>query len=237
MTKIFITGSTDGLGFLAAQQLIKEGNEVVLHARNQKRADDVLQKLPMVKHVVIGDLGDRKEVESIAQQVNALGEFDTVIYNAGIDSMDAELTFKVNDLSPYLLTALIKTPKRIIYISSGMHVGAKLNITNLAQTTDYSSSKLQLVLLTKALARLNSDVIVTAVDPGWVPTKMGGRMATDDLTEGYMTQVWLATLEDKSVSGDYFHHKKLSRYDQRADDEHLQNAYLQELASITKVKI
>lgn len=144
----------------------------------------------------------------------------------------------MNDLAPYLLTALIETPKRIIYVSLGIHVGARLDIMDLVhQTTDYSSSKLQLVLLTKALARLNSDIVVTAVDPGWVPIKMGGRMATDDLTEDYMTQVWLATLEDKSVSGDYFHHKKLSRYDQRADDEHLQNAYLQELASITKVKI
>lgn len=232
MTKIFITGSTDGLGYLAARKLIAEGNEVTIHARNQQRAEDVKKELPEAKHIVIGDLGNRLEVESIANQVNKIGVFDTVIYNAGVDSMNSELTFKVNVLAPYLLTALIKRPQRIIYISSGMHRGAELSINNLLETTTYSSSKLQILLLAKTLARLLPNVTVTAVDPGWVPTKMGGSMATDDLTMGYTTQVWLATLNDRSVSGGYYHHLKLEQYDQRVDNVELQKSDFNPIAGV-----
>ncbi|WP_334352560.1 SDR family NAD(P)-dependent oxidoreductase [Companilactobacillus sp. HBUAS56257] len=232
MAKIFITGSTDGLGFLAAKKLLADGNEVVLHARNEQRAADVRQKLN-VKNIVIGDLGSQSEVEDIAKQVNALGKFDTVIYNAGVYTSDRELTFKVNDVASYLLTALINKPKHSIYVSSGMHVNARLDINNLVKTTDYSSSKLQIVLLVKALAKRYPEMISTAVDPGWVPTKMGGQMATDDLTAGYMTQVKLATSDDLSLNGGYFHHQKPSHYDKRADDGKLQADYLEQLAKIT----
>lgn len=237
MGKIFITGSTEGLGLLTAKRLIKEGNEVVLHARNQKRLEDVKKELPSVKNIVVGDLSVKSDVENIAKQVNALGTFDTVIYNAGVDSTDSKLTFTVNDIAPYLLTALINTPKRIIYISSGMHKGAALNMENLEKSTSYSSSKLQLLLLMKAVARLFPQTTVTAVDPGWVPTRMGGTMATDDLTKGYTTQVWLATLEDHSVSGKYFYHLNPDHYDQRVDDLKLQDQYLEHLAEITNITI
>lgn len=237
MDKIFITGSTEGLGLLTAKKLIKDGNEVVLHARNQKRLEDIKRELPNVKNIVVGDLSVRSDIENIAKQVNALGTFDTVIYNAGVNSTDSNLTFKVNDVAPYLLTALINTPKRIIYISSGMHKGASLNMENLAESTNYSSSKLQLLLLMKGVDRLLPQTTVTAVDPGWVPTRMGGTMATDDLTKGYTTQLWLATLEDPSVSGKYFYHLNPDHYDARANDVQLQDEYLNRLAEMTNVKI
>jgi len=220
MTKILITGSTEGLGYLAAKQLLQDGNDGVLHARNQQRAHDVLEKLPVRTKVVIGDLGVRSEVESIAKQANEIGNFDAVIFNAGIDSTDSNLTFKVNDLAPYLLTALLNKPKRIIYLSSSMHRGAGLDIANLNGTTTYSSSKLQILLLTKTLARLYPDISINAVDPGWVPTRMGGSMAPDDLTAGYATQVWLAT-NDTQVTGEYLHHLKQNPYDHRVDDANI----------------
>ncbi len=86
MDKILITGSTDGLGFLTAKRLIADGQEVVLHARNAQRAKEVLLRLPQVKHVVIGDLSSRNDVEDLAQQINQLGPFDTIIHNAGVYS-------------------------------------------------------------------------------------------------------------------------------------------------------
>ncbi|KRO00597.1 SDR family NAD(P)-dependent oxidoreductase [Companilactobacillus kimchiensis] len=234
MTSIFITGSTEGLGYLTAKNLIESGNDVTLHARNQQRANDVSKKLQNAKHIVIGDLSNRKDVDSIANQVNDLGTFDTVIYNAGVSTSDTDLTFKVNVIAPYLLTTLINRPKRIVYVSSGMHKGARLDINNLPRTTDYSSSKLQVLLLTKIFAKQLPDTIVTAVDPGWVPTGMGGSMATDDLTMGYTSQVKLATTNDHSITGSYFYHLKPDSYDQRADDIDLQRQYLQKLQEITK---
>lgn len=236
MAKIFITGSTEGLGYLAAKRLTDDGNEVVLHARNQQRADDVKKTLPDNK-VVIGDLSKRAEVEGIAKQVNALGTFDTVIYNAGVDNVENNLTFKINVLAPYLLTALINRPKRIIYIDSSMHLGGQVDLNDLAATTDYSSSKFQILLLTKALARIWTDTTVTAVDPGWVPTRMGGKRAPDDLTKGYLTQVWLATLDDSSVSGTYYHHQKPAHYNHQVDDIELQAEYLKQMSEITGVTI
>ncbi|KRL68149.1 SDR family NAD(P)-dependent oxidoreductase [Companilactobacillus versmoldensis] len=237
MSKIFITGSSDGLGLLAAKDLISKGNEVVFHARNQKRAEDIRREVPSAKEIVIGDLANQKEVSDIAKQVNQIGSMDAVIYNAGISSGNSELTFKVNVMAPYLLTALIKFHKRVVYVSSGMHVGSKLDLENLLTATDYSSSKLQIVILTKLLARKFPEVVFTAVDPGWVPTKMGDSMATDDLTLGYTTQVWLATLEDKNVSGEYFHHLKPAHYDARADDDAIQNNFLSKLIEISGVDI
>ncbi|TBX38666.1 SDR family NAD(P)-dependent oxidoreductase [Lactiplantibacillus paraplantarum] len=237
MTKILITGSTDGLGYLTAKCLLDGNNEVVLHARNPKRAQDVLKEFPQVNEVVIGDLASLSEVKALATQINQLGPFDAIIYNAGIYSTNTELTFRVNDLAPYLLTSLVERPKRIVYVSSGMHQGANLDIDNLDQTTNYSSSKFQILLLAKAVARYWSNVTVTSVDPGWVPTKMGGKSATDDLKLGYTSQVWLATTTDTTISGNYYYHKRLAPYDTRTDDSKLQDAYVAALSKITGIKM
>lgn len=117
-----------------------------------------------------------------------------------------------------------------------MHYGSRLNLQNLSNL-DYSSSKLQLLLFAKLLTHLWSDVTTTIVDPGWVPTKMGGPATNDDLTLGYTTQVWLATLDDTSVSGTYYHHMKPDRYDSRADDQGIQNKLLIALEEITGTKL
>lgn len=137
MAKIFITGSSTGLGALAAKDLIAMGNEVYLHARNEKRAQDALNENPQAKGVVIGDLADLEQVKHVAKQVNELGQMDVVIENAGVDSSDSKLTARVNVEAPYLLTALIKKPKRIIYVDSGMHKGAMLDINNLETNLSY----------------------------------------------------------------------------------------------------
>lgn len=236
MAKIFITGSTDGLGMLAAKQLIKVGNDVYLHARNESRAIDARVQVPYAKEILIGDLASKSEVKNLARQMNEIGPFDTVIYNAGISSNDKRSIFKVNVLAPYMLTALTTKPKRIIYISSGMHKGAKLDLDNLENDTDYSSSKLQILMLTKVLSR-KWKVAVNAVDPGWVPTKMGGPNANDDLIEGYTSQVWLATLDDPKVTGKYFYHMRPDDYDKRVDNVALQDEFLEKIASISGIKL
>ncbi|ETY72583.1 short-chain dehydrogenase [Lactiplantibacillus fabifermentans T30PCM01] len=236
MTKIFITGSTDGLGFLTAKRLMDAGNEVVLHARNHQRAAEVKRKLPQAKNIVIGDLSSQTAVESLANQLNDLGPFDTIIHNAGVYTGNSALTFQVNVLAPYLLTALVKRPKRLIYISSGMHYGSRLDLKDLTNL-DYSGSKLQVLLLAKLLAQRWPNVTTTIVDPGWVPTKMGGAAANDDLTLGYTTQVWLATLADTSVTGTYYHHMKPARYDARVDNQAIQNKFLIALENATGVKL
>ena len=235
--KILVTGSTTGIGFLTARKLIENGNDVYLHARNKEKAIYLKNKLPQAKNVLIGDLGKRSEVIRLSKEINKLGQLNTIIHNAGVYSSNNELIFKVNVLAPYIMSSLIRIPKKIIFTSSNMHLGASLVIDQIEKDTDYSSSKLQVLLLAKSIARLHKNTIVTTVDPGWVPTRMGGSQATDSLIQGYPTQVYLATLDNNAVSGKYFYHLKETNYDVRVDNIDLQNKFLEKMYKITKLKI
>lgn len=136
-----------------------------------------------------------------------------------------------------MLTCLIKKPERLIYLSSGMHLSGKLNLKNWdTGQISYSDSKLHCLILAKAVARKWPEVFSNAVDPGWVPTKMGGAGAPDNLQKGYETQVWLAVGEDAKVSGCYFFHQKEARYSNEADNADLQDQFLARCAQITGVR-
>ena len=231
MASIFITGSSDGLGLLSAKKLVSLGHKVVLHARNAERGKEALKKVPGAAAVLTGDLTRIEEIRLLADAVNAAGSFDAVIHNAGIYKAMARDLFMVNTLAPYLLTCLIQRPARLIYISSGMHLQGRLLpgqfVADIGRIT-YSDTKLHVLMLSKAVARKWTDVYSNAVDPGWVPTKMGGRGAPDDLEQGYETQVWLAAGEAAAahVSGRYFFHQREAHYHPAADDITLQERLL-----------
>jgi NAD(P)-dependent dehydrogenase (short-subunit alcohol dehydrogenase family) len=84
MSRILITGSADGLGLMAAQLLISQGHEVMLHARNQARAADAWAAAPGAAGVLAGDLSTIDLMRSVARQASESGRFDTVIHNAGV---------------------------------------------------------------------------------------------------------------------------------------------------------
>jgi NAD(P)-dependent dehydrogenase (short-subunit alcohol dehydrogenase family) len=231
MARIFITGSADGLGQLAAKALIARGHQIVLHARNERRGREALDKVPGAESVVTADLGSIDETIQLASKVNALGEFDAVIHNAGVYNASAEEIFTVNTLAPYILTCLIQRPERLLYLSSGMHLQGRSKLESFKTDTSritYSDSKLHVLMLCMAVARKWPQVYANALDPGWVPTKMGGRGAPDDLQKGYETQVWLAVSDDEKakVSGRYFYHRKESSHNPEADDASLQERFL-----------
>jgi NAD(P)-dependent dehydrogenase (short-subunit alcohol dehydrogenase family) len=231
MARIFITGSADGLGLLAAKRLVEQGHQVVLHARNQQRGQETMQKVPGAATVVTGDLARIDETLELADQVNALGSFDAVIHNAGVYRMATENIFSVNTLAPYILTCQIHKPRRLIFLSSGLHMQGhyKLNEAEMdVSRVPYEDSKLYVTMLSMAIARKWPDVYSNAVNPGWVPTKMGGMGAPDDLDKGYETQVWLAASDDENakVSGRYFFHQQESRYHADAENASLQEALL-----------
>jgi NAD(P)-dependent dehydrogenase (short-subunit alcohol dehydrogenase family) len=229
MARVFITGSSDGLGRMAAQLLIEQGHGVVLHARSQQRGQEAMSAVPGAEAVVIGDLASIAQTRKVAEQVNGLGSFDAVIHNAGIGYREPRRIatedglphlFAVNTLAPYILTALIKKPKRLVYLSSGLHQGGDASLKDLAWEhrpwqgeQAYSDTKLHDVLLAFAIARRWPDVFSNALEPGWVATKMGGAEATGDLDAGHRTQVWLAVSDDPAamVTGEYFYHMRLRR--------------------------
>lgn len=254
MSRIFITGSTDGLGLAAARTLMAEGHEVVLHARSSKRAATLSDLATRSAGVVIGDLGSAAETRAIAVQVQKIGRMNAVIHNAGIylepgRGMTPEghaKTLAVNTLAPYTLTVLIERPDRLIYLSSGMHRGADGSLRDIDWTERrwdasraYSESKLYVTALALAVARHWRGVLSSAVDPGWVPTKMGGPGAPDDLTMGHLTQTWLAASDDAParVTGGYWHHRKRQKPAADALDPEFQDRLVARLADLTGLSL
>jgi NAD(P)-dependent dehydrogenase (short-subunit alcohol dehydrogenase family) len=254
MARIFITGSTDGLGRAAAQTLMSEGHEVVLHARSRERASAVAELGERSLGIVFGDLSSAAETRSLAEQVNKIGRMDAVIHNAGIylersrgNTPEGHAkTLAVNTLAPYMLTALIERPDRLVYLSSGMHRGGEGSLHDIDwverpwdATRAYSESKLHVAALASGLARRWPKVLSNAVDPGWVPTKMGGPGAPDDLEQGHLTQTWLAVSNEPAakVSGGYWHHRKQRAPAAEVSDVKFQDALFAKLAEMTGVTL
>lgn len=239
MARIFITGSSAGLGQLAAQSLADRGHRVILHARNKQRATDAQKAVPDAEDIVIGDLSSIDDTKGLAEDVNQLGHFDAIIHNAAVYRASGSKILAVNTLAPYILTCLIKIPRRLIYLSSGMHKHGNPDLKHLSlgKGISYSDSKLHVVLLAKAVARRWPGVCANAVDPGWVPTKMGGAGAPDDLQKGFETQVWLAVSnkEEARVSGRYFYHKQESTYHPAADETAVQEKLITACKKLTGV--
>jgi len=211
--KVLITGSTDGIGRATAEALLDDGHEVIVHGRNKSRVATIDSLLDRGAAAVVGDLSDMDQTRRLADQVNALGRVDTVIHNAGV--MVPESVLPVNVVAPYLLTALIERPQRLIYLSSSMHRHGRQELDQLdwdgrRETASYSDSKLFVTAMALGIARRWPGVWVNSVDPGWVPTRMGGPEAADDLHLGHLTQVWLATAgnPDACSSGGFWFHQQ-----------------------------
>ncbi len=254
MRRIFITGSTDGLGRGAALELLKQGHQVVLHARSAERAEALADLAPRAAGVVIGDLASAAETRDLAAQVNKIGRMDAVIHNAGIFRESARgntpeghaKVFAVNVLAPYMLTELIQRPERVVYLSSSMHRGGEGPIDDIDWSTRkwdvfraYSESKLYVTALAFAIARRWPKVMSNAVDPGWVPTKMGGRSAPENLEQGHLTQTWLASSDDAEArtSGHLWKHRERQEPAPQSLDVAFQDQLIARLASITGIQL
>lgn len=254
MARIFITGSADGLGQMAARILVEQGHQVVLHARNEKRSREAVTAVPGAETVLSADLSVIAEMKKLAADVNALGPFDAVIHNAALGYQEQGRgntpdglppVFAVNSLAPYVLTCLINPPKRLIYMSSGLHTQGDASLKDLAWNerrwsgyAAYADSKLHDLLLAFAVARHWLNVLSNAVEPGWVATKMGGPNAPDNLEKGAETQAWLAVSEEDSarVSGRYFYHQREKKFLKDAAEAGTQERFLAACEAISGVK-
>jgi NAD(P)-dependent dehydrogenase (short-subunit alcohol dehydrogenase family) len=251
MSRVLITGSADGLGREAARLLVGAGHEVVLHARDEARAQEALAGIPGAAAALAGDLASIAQTTELADRANDTGAFDAVIHNAGIGYREPRRietedglaqVFQVNVLAPYLLTALVHRPARLIYLSSGLHRSGNPSLDDLQWVERpwdgyqaYADSKLFDAVLAAAVARRWPDVVSSSVDPGWVNTKMGGPTAPGEIGPGAETQAWLAVSEDPLAlrSGGHFHHRQLRQTHPAVSEHAVQDGLLAACGGLT----
>jgi NAD(P)-dependent dehydrogenase (short-subunit alcohol dehydrogenase family) len=239
MSRILVTGSVEGLGRAAADSLLLAGHDVVVHARNDERAALLEPLVDRGAGIVVSDFTDRDAVRRLAAELNEAEPFDVVIHNAGVWS--GRDVMPVNIIAPYLLTALVPGPRRLVYLSSGSHFSGRPSLEGIdwlgRRPGSYADSKLFVTTLAAAVTRLHPGVTSNAVDPGWVPTRMGGPSAPDDLELGHRTQEWLAVSEEpeaRSTGGYWYHHERLQPH-RAVQDEAFQDRLLRTLAEETGI--
>jgi len=230
---MLVTGATDGIGRATALGLARRGARVLVHGRNAERAERVVAEIRAVggeAEPVLADLGSFAEVRRMAEEVRRLApRLAVLLHNAGVflkerrESVDGhELTFQVNHLSPFLLTALLRdhlvasAPARVITVASVAHTQGRLDFDDLDHRRRYSgysayaASKLANILFARALARRLAGTGVTsnALHPGVVSTKLlhaGFAMRGMPVEAGAETSIYLATApEVAEVTGGYF---------------------------------
>lgn len=240
MARILVTGSTDGLGRGTADSLLRSGHDVVVHARNRARAEAVADLVERGAELVVADLADRDAVIATARELDAGTPLDAVVHNAGVIS--GRSLVPVNVVAPYLFTALLRSPGRHVYLSSGMHRGGRPRLdtvdwTGASETNSYSDTKLFVTALAAEVPLRRPGVLSNAVDPGWVATKMGGAGAPDDFELGHRTQETLATNPDQTVTGGYWFHGERQEPHPAVADQRFRTELLDTLAEATGITL
>lgn len=249
--RILVTGSTAGIGRRTAETLLAQGHQVVVHARNEGRLGDAGDLVADAAGVVTGDLASLAGTAQLAEAAAALGPYDVVIHNAGIQERGPERhvtadglerTFQVNVLAPYVLTAALPRPQRLVFLTSGLQAQGDVHLDDLQferrrwdGMEAYSDSKLLDVVLAFAVARRWPEVVCNAVDPGWIQTRMGGEAAPGSLDEGSDTQVWLATSEEPAAleSGRFLKQRQRQQPHPAASDTSIQERLLERCAELS----
>jgi NAD(P)-dependent dehydrogenase (short-subunit alcohol dehydrogenase family) len=225
-----VTGASRGIGLEIAKQLAKSSShDVIIGARNLARAEREAKRISGAKLRSIElDVTSDRSIRELDRTVKSeFGRLDILVNNAAIledisdlpsetDLEVAKKTLETNLFGPWRLcktfAPLMKQNNygRIVNISSS--AGTFEKVSENAYAPSYSLSKWSLNCLTLMFARelKGTNVLINAMDPGWVRTDMGGPSAPRNVSEGADTAVWLATLPEGGPSGGFFRDRKKS---------------------------
>lgn len=217
-----VTGGNRGLGRETCRQLGQRGYRVVLTARSPERGRSAAADLRSGGVEVAYrrlDVTEPGHADDLAEFLGDVGRVDALVNNAGVyldrgvAALDVDLdvvrrTMEVNAYGPLrLCQALVPMMRRrgygrVVNVSSGSGAFDEMGTGTLA----YGGSKTWLNVMTRKVALEAEDdgVLVNAVDPGWVRTRMGGEEAARSPEEGADTIVWLATLPEGGPTGGFF---------------------------------
>lgn len=242
---ILITGSTDGIGKLAAAKLAGEGHLTILHGRNPQKLSETLEEIKNLtkNDNVQGFVADFSEMESVREMagmiINEFSKLDVLINNAGVYNSNEshnkdgiDMRFAVNYLAPVLLTRelmplLEKAEEpRILNLSSAAQSSvsdkALEGDKDLSEGEGYAQSKLALTMWSFYLAKEFPRMSVIPVNPGSLQnTKMvreafGTTWSAPDKGANILYE--LAVLENyRGMSGKYYDNDKGSFGQAHAD--------------------
>jgi len=227
-----VTGGGRGLGRAFALGLASEGAQVVVASRTQSHLDQAASEIVSLGGralAVTVNLEEEPSVQNLVERtLKEFGKVDILVNNAGIlldesnnipsktDLQIVKATLETNLIGAWrLCQSFVPMMKknnygRIVNVSSG--AGALNTIQQSLYAPAYSLTKSSLNVLTimfaNELSREAVNILVNAVDPGWVRTDMGGPTAPRSAEEGADTAVWLATLPDRGPTGGYFFDRK-----------------------------
>ncbi|CAD0095923.1 unnamed protein product [Aureobasidium mustum] len=252
--RILITGSSDGLGLLTAN-LLSQSHQVILHARNTSRAHDATSACPSAHTCITGDLSTLAGIRAFAAEADKHGPYDAIMHNAGLylgpfrrteDNMPALVA--VNTIAPYLLSCLMQKPKRLIFVSSGLHQNGNAGLEDITwqqrgegkwnDAQAYADSKLHNVVFAWGFHR-RFGIPTASVDPGWVKTKMGGPNAMDDLDAAVKTFAMVCTGEGEAGKREVGHYYQMKQrgFREEAKDVETQEKLFGILEGVTGVKV
>jgi NAD(P)-dependent dehydrogenase (short-subunit alcohol dehydrogenase family) len=227
MRTAVVTGANRGLGREVVRQLAAEGFRVILSSRTQDSGAEAAGAITSGEANLAGeilyhqlDVTDVRSIEAFREYVaTQVGTIDVLVNNAGIhyDTFQSTLTadftiveeaWRVNTLGPWRLSKalypyLVKGGGgRIVNVSSA----SGSFVESWPGTPAYAVTKTALNMLTLKLSSdlADDNILVNAVCPGWVRTRMGGADATRSVEEGARSIVWAALLPDDGPTGGFF---------------------------------